>query len=180
MEQYSLYDIDQNKLLKLGFLNDEINFFISMVNQNVKPTVNNLMATGLNYEQSRRIVYMRDICMGKFVIEDTESFVKHIKKMNPNARKIGIQDLAISKVGVVPRIAVVSGIDDSTFSIFNSKQNEGLNMFYNVTKVTSSNITVETKKKPVLKYKQQKFIDGVVSIDGISGDKVTVTFNKHY
>ena len=185
MSNYGLYgnmqqfDFDTVKLASLGFSEQEINNLQYIITNGGKVTTNALMQYGYNYEQAKRLRYMYDICMGKVQIEDKNSLIKHLRKMNCHMPKIGIQNLKVSTVNKVPRKAVVAGIKDPTYCIYNSGNYPINDRMYDVVDVTNSYIHVKTPRKPVLKYGQAKSIDGVLKI--IDVDKnVTIAFDKKY
>lgn len=175
------FDLDPIKLQSLGFTQEEIQTLQNIVYCGGKTSIQALTQYGLSYEQAKRLRYMYDVCIGKVMIESTDDLCKHLKKMFGGSRKIGIQDLAVSKVKAVPRKAVVAGISDRTFGIYNSSQYPVMERMYDVVDVTTTRIHVETDRKPVLKYKQDKFIDGVVEIKEVKQNgKLTVAFDKKY
>lgn len=187
MSNYGLYgnmqqfDFDTVKLASLGFSEQEINNLQYIITNGGKVTTNALMQYGYSYEQAKRLRYMYEICLGKVVIDDTNALVKHLRKMNANMPRIGIQNLKVSTVNKVPRKAVVAGIKDPTYKIYNSGNHAVNDRMYDVVDVTSSNIHIKTSRKPVLKYGQSKQIDGVLKIIGVDSNKrVTVAFDKKY
>jgi len=178
---YNPINIDRNYLLKLGFSNDDINMLTYVYNNGGKFTPNALQQYGYTYEQAKKIAYMYAICSGKISIETKEEMIKHLRKMFGSDYRISMQDLAVSKITTIPRFALVSGIVDEPYTIWNSKNYQGINMLYKVSDVSGKNITIETKKRPTLKYGQPKVIQNVLEIKGInSKNEVVVTFNKNY
>ena len=179
--QQNQFDLDVNKLTSLGFTMDEINTLSFIVMNGGKTSTTALTKYGLSYEAARRIRYMYDICIGKVSIESTDDLSKHLRKLFGKHRRIGIQDLAVSKISRVPRKAVVAGITDPTFEIYNSINYPVEERLYDVVNITPTRVVVETTRKPVLKYKQPKHIDGVLEILDVKADgKVTVAFDKRY
>ena len=179
--QQNQFDLDHQKLTMLGFNSGEIQTLELIVNNGGKVSTNALTMYGLSYDQARRLRYMYDICIGKVVIESTEDLCKHLRKMFGGHRRIGIQDLAVSKINKVPRKAVVAGIKDETFCIYNSANYPILERLYDVVNVTSTRITIETDRKPVLKFKQPKYVEGVVEIkEAKPNGKALVAFDKKY
>lgn len=175
------FEFDPVRLVSLGFKQDEITFLNNMLNMGYKINNTTLQYAGLNYEQADRIKYMMAICCGKVTVDTKDELIKHLKKMNHGHYKIGLQNLAPSKIQQVPRIALVDGINQEPFTIWNSRQYKGLDMFYIVTDVTGSKITVETARKPQLKYKAQMKVDDMLEIKGIrTNGKAVVSFNKKY
>lgn len=179
--QQNQFDLDHQKLTMLGFNSGEIQTLELIVNNGGKVSTNALTMYGLSYDQARRLRYMYDICIGKVVIESTEDLCKHLRKMFGGHRRIGIQDLAVSKINKVPRKAVVAGIKDETFCIYNSANYPILERLYDVVNVTPTRITIETDRKPVLKFKQPKYVEGVVEIkEAKPNGKALVAFDKKY
>lgn len=178
----SQLDLDKDKLKTLGFTDIEIDTLEYIVFNGGKVTNQSLIKYGATYEQAKRLKYMYDICVGKVIIDSVEDLCKHLKRMSGSRRKIGITDFPVSRVNRVPRKCVVAGIKDSTFSIYNSS-NYGNNKdkAYDVTNVTTTRIHIVTNKKPVLKYKQPKQIEGIIEILNVREDKkVEVAINKKY
>lgn len=175
------FDFDVNKLRALGFTLEEINFLGFIVANGGSVSRSELCKNGLTYEQASRIKYMYDIVIGKTSVESTDDLSKHLRKMFGNYRHIGIQDLAVSRISEVPRKAVIAGITDKTFSVYNSAGKPQNERMYNVVGVTKERIYIETPIKPVLKYKQQKFVDGVIEIKELKGNgNVVVAVDKKY
>lgn len=174
-------NINTNQLMKLGFNQQEIQQLMYVYNNNGKFTLNALQSYGYNYEQAKKLMYMYNICAGKIQIESKEELIKHLKKMFGSSHRIGIQDLAVSKVNNVPRFAVVSNIIDEPYTIWNSKNYKGTNALYKVVDVSGQKITIETPKKPILKYGSAKEIKGVLEIKGVKDNgNAIVTFDKNY
>lgn len=177
----SQFELDPVQLASLGFSNEEVQTLQYIVANGGKTSLQALTQYGMSYEQAKKLRYMYDICIGKVIIESTNDLCKHLKKMFGGSRKISVADLAVSKVKTVPRKAVVAGITDSTFKIYNSAQYKINEKLYDVENVTTTRIQVITNRKPVLKYKQDKFIPDVVEILDLKKDgNVVVSFNKKY
>jgi hypothetical protein len=172
-------NIDTNKLLSMGFNQAEINNLMYVYNNGGKFTPQALQSYGYNYEQAKRLSYMYNICIGKVSMDSKQDMIKHLRKTFGTDYRISIQDLAISKVTEVPRVAVVNNIPDAPYSIWNSSNYKGKDMLYKVIDVSGQNITVETAKKPRLDYGQTKKIPNMLEIKGVkSNGNVVVTFNK--
>lgn len=173
--------IDPMKLQSMGFSPAEINTLQYIVYNGGKVSPAALTSYGMDYESAKRLKYMYDIATCKVNIESTDDLVKHLRRMFGSHRRIGITDLALSKLQKVPRMAVVAGIKDTTFSIFNSNQYPVNERMYNVVDVTGGRIHIETNRKPVLKYKQAKKIDGVIEIIELKPNgNVVVAVDKKY
>lgn len=175
------FDIDEGRLLSLGFTYPEIHALRSIIAAGGKVTPNALTMYGIDYETASRIKYMYDIVTGKVTIETPDDLAKHLRKLFGKHRRIGIQDLALSRLQSVPRYAVIAGIKDETFSIYNSTKYPVNERLYDVVDVSSGRIFIETKRKPVLKYKQPKKIEGVIEIVELKKDgKVVIAVDKKY
>lgn len=172
------FEFDENKLISLGFNKSLIDVLRYIVENNGKVTPMALTQYGIPYEQAKDIKYMYDILVGRVVINSEVDLIKHLKRMFGRDRKIGIQDLAVSKIKEVPRVAVVAGIKEEPYTIYNSNRYEPYDRLYKVIDVTSKKIVVETNRKPKLKYGATKKIDGVLEIQEVKGDKVIVAFDK--
>lgn len=174
-------NIDVNRLASLGFSQTEIGILQNIYQCGGKFTSQALQQYGFNFEQAKRIMYMYNICIGKVRVESEEDTVKHLKKMFRSDYKITIHDLDVSKITSIPRVAVVANIKQEPFTIYNSNNYRGNDRLYNVVDVTTTNIIVETKRKPQLKYKADKGVKNCLEIKGIKTDgKVVVAFNKNY
>lgn len=175
------FDFNPDMLAQLGFNAMEIQTFAYIMSNGGKTSLNALTQYGISYEEAKKIRYMQDICIGKVIIDSTDDLAKHMRKMFGSMKRIGITDLAVSKIKKVERKAVVAGIQDATYSIYNSKQYPFMERMYNVVDVTGQRIFIETLRKPVLKYKQSKYVEGVLEITELKKDgSVVVAINKQY
>lgn len=174
--------VNTKRLLELKFTAQEIQFlkmFIS--NWGQVTAAKAVKICNLPPEQAKKLKYMYDICTGNVVIESPEDISKHFRRMFGAHRRIGIQDLAVSKIQKVPRKAVVGGIPNGPFSIYNSSRYSANERMYNVIDVTGTNIIIRTDRKPILKYGQAKKIDGVLEIREVNKDgTVDIAFNKNH
>ena len=169
----SQFVMSQEQLQKLGFSLDEINVIQSMILYNQKVTINELQKMGFEYEVAKKLKYLNDIATGVINIESKDDLSKHLRKMFGQHRRIGIQDLALSKIKDVPRYAVIAGIKDQAYKVLNSNNYTGNDMIYKVTKLTSR-VTIETDKTLVLKYGYPKKIDNVLELIGKSTNGNTI------
>lgn len=177
----NMVDIDPIKLKGLGFNDAEIQQLLYVYNSNGKFTTNALQSYGYNYEQSKRLMYMYGICCGKVQVETKEQLIKHLRKMHNGAYKISIQDLMVSKVTDVPRIAIVGNIKEEPYNIWNSNKYKGKAAIYKVVDVTTQRITIETSRKPVLEYGKPKVLPGILEIKGVRNNgNAVVAFDKKY
>lgn len=114
-------------------------------------------------------------------VDTKEGLVNHLKKINKNQVKITMNDLAVSKISNVPRVAVVANITQEPYTIWNSNQYKGAQSLYKVVDVTGQKITIETPRKPQIAYGQSKAIPGVFEIKGITANgNAIITFDKDY
>ena len=153
---YNQFDLDTNKLMSLGFIPAEIETLQYIIMNGGKVTPMALSSYGLDYETAQRIKYMYDIATGKIGIESTDDLCKHLRKLFGKHRRIGIQDLALSKVSRVPRLAVIGGIPKGPYDIYNSKNYPLNERMYEIETISGNRITIKTKRKPVLEYGSEK------------------------
>lgn len=176
----SQFVMSQERLMQLGFSQQEIQVIQNMILYNQRVTMAELQKMGFQYEVAQKLKYLNDIATGVINIETKDDLVKHLKKMFGKHRRIGIQDLALSKISEVPRYAVIAGIKDEVYKVLNSNQYKGNDMLYKVTKLTSR-ITIETDKPIVIKYGYPKKIDNVLEILGKTDKgKTIVSLDKNY
>ncbi len=169
------------ELSKLYFTNQEIDILINLVGSGYKITPMSLKQLGFTHEEVSRMKYMYDIVTGRITIESLEDFRIHLRKLYGKHQRIGIGDLLLSRVTRVPRKAVVAGIKDKTYCIYNSKRYLKKDWMYDVEDVTSSNIVIRTKRKPVLKHGESKMVQGVIEIKSLNKDgTVSIAINKEY
>lgn len=174
-------NIDSNRLAQLGFTQNDIQNLMYVYNNGGKFTPMALQQYGFNYEQAKKIGYMYGICSGRVSINSKEEMIKHLRKMFGSNYRIGIQDLAVSKIKDVPQVAVVANIMQPPYDIYNSKNYKGIDAMYKVVESTPSKITIETPRKPRLQYGQSKELPGVLKIDGVRANgNAVVTFDSKY
>ncbi len=138
-----------------------------------------MIVYGCSPEEANKLAYSYSLNSGN--VKSKEDLVNHLKKINKNEMKLTINDLMPSKVVDVPRVAVVNGIKQEPFTIWNSGQYKGMEALYKVINVSGQNITIETSRKPLIARGASMKIDGVLSILGVKQDgKAVVTFNKDY
>lgn len=172
------FNFDPIMLQSLGFDQNMINVLQFIIMNDGKVTPMSLSQYGIPYEQARDIKYMYDIVTGRVVINSEVDLIKHLKRMFGKDKKIGINDLALSRITEVPRMAVVAGINVKPFTIYNSKQYPPTDRLYKVVDVSSTRITVETTRKPKLEWKADKKIEGLLEIKEVKGKVVTIAFDK--
>ena len=173
--------VNPDMLARVGFTQEEIYAFKYVYNNNGKFTAQALQSYGYTYEQAKRLHYMYRICTGQIQIYSQDQMAKHLKTMFGSAHKMNINDLAISKITNVPRAAVVMGIDQEPYNIWNSNRYKGNRALYKVIDATSGHITIETQIKPQLRYGQSKKLPGMLEIKGIRPNgNIVVTFSSKY
>jgi hypothetical protein len=156
----SLYEIDanRNRLLHLGFRMEELEVLKSVLMNYGKVTSSVLSSLEFTYKDAKRLQYLHDIITGKIMIDNgnAEAVSKHYKRMYGDTNRIGIGHLPLSKFSTVPRLAVIAGIPDSNYSIYNSSNDkEGVRM-YPVIGFSDKKILIQTRRKPVLPYGSEK------------------------
>lgn len=180
----SQFDFDPIMLKSLGFNALEIQTVQYIVMNEGKVTLNSMTQRyGIPYEQAQKLKYMFDICTGKVIISSEEDLSRHLRKMFGKHRRIGIQDLSLSRISEIPRTAMISGIPKaSPFSIWNSQNYAKKDRMYKVLDVTATNIIIETNRKPVLKFREPKSVDGLAEIrsEPDKSGKITVAINRKY
>lgn len=175
------FDMNPVMMQSLGFTQEEVNLLQFIVLNGGTITAASIANYGIPYEYAKKLKYMYDIATGRVRIETSDDLPKHLKKMFNSHRTIGIQDLALSKVKSVPRKALIAGIPEGPFALFNSINYEPLQRMYDVVDVSSSRITVRTSRKPVLKYKQDRFIEGILEIKEVNQDgTIDIAIDKKY
>lgn len=174
-------NIDYNKIKQLRFSDDDIQLMQHMLQCRGRVTTADMQQMGIDYERAQRVKYMFDIASGKISINTKDDLAKHYRRMFGKHRRIGITDLAVSKVTKVPRWAVVAGIKDEVYSCLNSNTIKTSGKLYDVEKVTSR-VFVSTKNKLVIPYKYPMKIDNVLEVLGKDSKtgKIYIAFNKKY
>lgn len=158
--------ISNDKLVGLGFLNREIEIVTDLRARDIPVTSQRLANMGFNPVQCKRLKYLKDILDGAVDVDSKEGLIKHLKKINPTARRLRIEDFAVSKVDKVPRYAIVGGIKDPCYSVINSKNyKEAKDKYYHV-RAVNSRITISTDKKIVLKNGYAKKLEGQLELLG--------------
>ena len=171
------YSYDQAK--RLSYMNKILSGRVQINTENdMIKHVKNMI--GSSRQEAQQYVYSQSINSGyaQQNYSDLE-LTKHLRVANGQTRRIGMQDLAVSSITAVPMVAVVAGIQQEPFTIWNSNRYNGMQAMYKVVDSTGKKITVETKRKPVLKYRAAKKVPGVLEIVGLKQTgEVVVTFDK--
>ena len=161
------------------FSQAEIQQFNYVMQNGGKFTTSALCSYGYSYEQAKRLAYMYKVYSGQVSLDSEEGMIRHLKTMHRKDYKISISDFPLSKISTVPQLAVVSGITQPPYTIWNSSNRKGLAALYNVVDTKGRAITVETKIKPVLKYNAPKELPGQLKILGVKSNGLAViSFNK--
>lgn len=173
--------IDVNKLASIGFNAAEIQNMQYLYNNGARFTMQALQSYGYTYEQASRLMYGYNICAGKVSVDSKEEMIRHLRKMFGKQYRISIQDLAISNINSVPRVAVVANIQQAPYDIWNSNKYSGKAALYKVVDVTGQKVTIETPRKPRLAYGQTKVLPGILEIKGVKANgNAVVVFDKKY
>lgn len=175
------FNTDTDKLIRLGFTLEEINRIVGLVSNGFRVSRSSLVQLGHSEYEACRLVQLYNIMRGTVSIQNDDELIKHLRTINKGVPKIGMDNLKISKIREVPRVAVVMGITKEPYTIWNSTRYHGKQMLYLVRDVTPTSIVIETSRKPALKYDDASDIDGVLSILGGKTDGgVVISFNKDY
>lgn len=164
----------------LGYEEHEVMAAQELLANGVKFTPNMLGQLGFNSFEVQRLRQIHDIITGKKVIETADDLSHHIKRIH-RGRRLSMAELLPSKVLRVPRKAVIHSITDPTFKMYNSENYSKINRFYDVVGVGGSRIHIETARKPVLKFKQSKVVEGVIEIQELlESGRVKIAVNREY
>lgn len=174
--------IDTDLLFRLGFDRDLVIYLQNLVYNNYKLDYRTLSSLGVNYETAKELRYMYDIGTGKKIIDSERDYIAHLRRTFGKNRRIGINDLKLSKVRDVPRVAVIAGITIKPWNIYNSNNYSKENMFYIVKDIYSNRIIVETKRKPSLKFGDTKKVEGLLEIKSYNNKSgvLTLAVDKKY
>lgn len=175
------YGYDLQSAKRLAYLNRVMQGNVNICSENDMITHVKKM-TGVSRQDAKQVVYRENLQNGYGAQNYSEvELIKHLRETNGRQRRISIQDLAISKVTNVPRVAVVAGILDAPYNIWNSANYKGKDAMYKVVDVTGAKITIETAKKPKLEWGKSKVVPGVLEIKGVKNNgNAIVTFDKKY
>lgn len=171
----------RQQLKKLMFTDEEIDLASNLIRNGYRLTPQGMQGVNISGEKIEKLKYLYDIASGKKEISSKDDLCKHLRKMFGKHKKIGIGDLALSKISKVPRKAVIGGIKDETFAIYNSNRYTGSDRIYDVTEVSGSRIIIKTERKPIIKRGGAKKIDGIIEIKELTPDKkVILAVDKKY
>lgn len=169
-------------LYRLGFKEELIQLLITLVYNKIKLNYTTLSYLGIGYEVVKELRYMYDLGTGRKVIDSEMDYIAHLKRTFGKDKRIGINDLQLSKVRDVPRLAVIAGIRIKPWDIYNSKNYSKDKMFYIVKDIYSNRILIETKRKPQLRYGEAKKIESLIEIKDINKRTgiLTIAIDKNY
>lgn len=177
----SQFNLDENMMLRLKFTKQEIQALKQIFNYFGTVTSAKAQQFGYPPEVAKKLKYMYDIATGNVIIESSDDLSKHFRKMFGAHQRIGIQHLSASKLNRVPRKCILGNIPAGKFEMYNSKHYSPQDWMYDVLEVTGGHITINTAKKPVLKYKESKKQDGVAEIVAVNKDgTINIEFNRDY
>lgn len=164
----------------LGYEAYEVQTVDGLLRGGAKFTPKALEYMGFNSYEVRRIRQIHAIMIGKTEIESADDLVNHLRKVH-TGRRLGMQDLLASKILRVPRKAFIYGIKDPTFKMYNSENYSKFNRLYDVVSVGGQRIHIDTARKPVLKFKQSKVVEGVIEITELmESGRVKIAVNREY
>lgn len=174
------FNFDVGTLVRLGFNQQSIAVLQQIVAAEGKVSIKQLCNMGIDYVTAKDMKYMYDIAVGRIRIESEADLIRHLRKTFGRVRRIGIQDLSISSVREVPRVAVVAGIKEEPYTIYNSANYDLRGAFYRVTSVSRTRIEVETRRRPKLKVGYKRVIENVLEIKQVKKDgNVVISFSKN-
>lgn len=171
--------MDLARLTRLGFHEKEIYEMQYVWKREGKITMSVLRNYGFSADKAAYLKYMYDIATGKIYLGNEQSLTRHFKRLNGSVRKTDISDFPYSSVKDVPRIAVVAGIKQSPFTIYNSDRYTEEKKMYRVMDVTSKGITVITGRKPRISHGTPRKVNGVLEIKELRKDgSVKIMFDS--
>lgn len=178
-----IYEVDTNRdyLLRLRFRVEELEVLKSIIIDYGKVTSSVLASLGFSYKDAKRLQYLHDIVIRKIMIDtgNAEAVSIHFKRMYGENDRIGIRHLPLSKFSTVPRLAVIAGIPEGSYSIYNSgnvgRGQEEVRM-YPVIGVTDKKIIIQTRRKPVLAYGSEKKL---YFIKNKENERICYTEDRH-
>jgi hypothetical protein len=175
------FDMQPDRMISLGFKPEEMGMLDRVMCTDLNVSVQRMVDNGLGYETAKRLKYLYDICCGRVQIDSTEDLSKHFRKMYGQHRRIQMQDLSVSSVGEIPRKAVIAGIKDESFKIWNSGNYPVNERMYTVHDVSGSRIFIITDRRPVIRQGHGLKVEGVAEIIEDRPDKkLIVAIDKEY
>lgn len=188
MEKYNKAQSDANDinrkrgtLKKYMFTDEEINTVCQLLRNGCKMSSSDIERFGIGHEMALKLQYLYNIGMDKIVISSKEDLCKHLRKMFGKHKRIGISDLALSKLNTVPRKALVGGIKDERFNIYNSNRYPLDKRMYKVESVSGKRVNIITNRRPIIKKGESKKVDGVIEIKSVLDNKaLLVSVDKNY
>lgn len=168
-------------LMLLGFNGEQITEAEYLLANGINGSVRNLTGVlGYDYGQASRISQLMEMMAGRMRMDTDEDLARHLRKINGGTGRVGINNLLVSTIREVPSFAVIAGIRDRAFGIYNSNNYPTYERLYDVVKVTNSRIHVETDRRPILKYGEPKLVEGVIEILDDSRENIILAVNKDY
>lgn len=189
---YSPSNVDYNVLVKLGFKGEEIDLVNQVASQFGKVTTdrvskltgNSLVASKINYlynvicckDSHRALESINMLRKSNMICDSTDemtinamiNLAAHYKKMYSSMsggnRAIFNKTLPRPKLGEVPKKAIVGGIKDEIFMIYNSNRYLVKDRLYDVVSYNDMNTLIKTNRLPVLKNGMQAKVEGVAEI----------------
>lgn len=172
---YAPLALNEQLLLKLGVSQAEINEMKKLISYFGTVTVAYAKKAGYDPVFAKRLKDMYDLATG---VKPVDS--KSLNSLNGRIKKIGIHDLATSRLHELPRMAVIGNIPAGKFEMYNSKH-YGIDGLYHVVETKPSKIVVKTFRKPVLKHRESKKLDGIIEITGVNSDgTINIEVNKQF
>ena len=177
-------DFNYKRLMGLGFSQVEIQTCENLFNRGAKFTPTFLQQyCGYDYETATKLKYLYDIAQGKIEIETDDELCKHLKKIFGKRRRVTIADLPPSNITEVPKLCLIAEITDPLFHIYNSGLYELHQRFYRVLQATPTKTVVRTHRKPEIKFRGSKEVEGVAKVltDEPNADgSIDVQFDPKY
>lgn len=189
---YNNTNVDYNVLLKLGFSGEEIDFVNQVAAQFGKVTSDRVNKLTGNPILAKKLSYLYNIIRGADVTrviecvntirqnsmvcssDDIEvasalnNLSSHYRKLhqqlNGKARVVFNKTLPRPKLGVVPKKAIVGGIKDEIFCIYNSNRYLVKDRLYDVVSYNDTNTLIRTTRTPVLANGVQPKVPGIGEI----------------
>lgn len=135
---------------------------------------------GLTRADAKQKVYLNNI-HDKQIRKNysKDELISRLRATYGKTKRISIQDLQVSSINSIPRVAVIDGIEQEPYNIWNSRNYKGKQSLYKVTDVSGQRITVETNIKPKLKYGSPKELKGILEIVGVKQNgNAIIAFDK--
>lgn len=140
----------------------------------------------IDYQGATRIRYLIEIVIGRREvniadlrdIDDIKRIAKHFRKINPGMRQLGITMLSPTRVTYIPKLAVIGGIKDPDFQVFNSRSASNIDDYYLLERTGQEESMLRVKKKA--KTSKKEDADKIISIHGIDMHGATLLEVKNH